>query len=111
MEAGLLKIDRGVLPAVARDLPRAVALQVQAAWLRPNLLRLAHTWMLHGAEACSSGRALHTVGGEWVVVQLSLHMHPAMLLAGVCTRPVATAMLALDSSRPAGLQVRGGARE
>jgi hypothetical protein len=88
------------------ELSQAVALQVQAAWLWPNLLQLAHTWLLHAKDHTSRGVELVTTGCDWVATQLAVHLHPAVMQSGMGNKIMAPAVAAVGSNRPAGLQVR-----
>jgi hypothetical protein len=85
-----------------------VALQVQAAWLGPNLLRLAHAWLLQAPP----DNAIRVVSllfciYEWAEVQLAPRMHPCVLQLGVGGPAVAAAVAAGGSVPPEQLQVSG----
>jgi hypothetical protein len=89
----------------------AVALQVYAAWLHPNLQRphlqrLAHALLVTVMEGDATYIEISPTVCNWVLTLLSVHLHPAVLDLGVGTSPaLAAAMAAVGSQRPQGLQV------
>jgi hypothetical protein len=85
----------------------AVTLQCQYSWLRPNLVRLAHTWLRHIKHG--EPNRLTQLGDAaltWVAVQLAPMTHPTIVALGVGGPHVAAAVPLLGKRPPAGLRVR-----
>jgi hypothetical protein len=85
-----------------------VALQVQAAWLRPNLLRLLHVWLGQAKDADTTAAHLLEMANAWVTAQLAPAMHPAAVQRGLAGPAVAAAVAALGSARSKEVQVSYG---
>jgi hypothetical protein len=88
------------------DVLSAVSLQVQAAWLRPNLLRLANAWLLQ-AQPDNAARVVNLIHGtyKWAEVQVAPRMHPRVLQLGLGGPSVAAAVAATGGGRPERVQV------
>jgi hypothetical protein len=100
-----------VMSAGDEDMHSALSLQVQAAWLRPNLLRLQHAWLHHiQAEQVSTAINMQNVPSTWAQVQRAPSLHPAVVQLGESGPAVAAAVSQLGSRRLEELQVRGGGR-
>jgi hypothetical protein len=91
--------------SIGRGLPAAVALQVQAAWLRPNLLRLMHVWLLQATASDTMADFMVKLARRWVNVQLNPALHPAVVQQGLGDPAVAAAVAAADSTRCKEVQV------
>jgi hypothetical protein len=97
------------IKAGEEDLESAVSLQVQAAWLRPNLLRLQHAWQHHvQAEHVAMAVNMQNAAQAWALVQRAPSLHPAVVQLGPSRPAVAAAVMQLGSGRLAELQVSGG---
>jgi hypothetical protein len=81
----------------ADDLASAVALQVQAAWARPNLLGLMHAWLLQATAADMMAPFMLKMACRWVDVQLAPAWHPVAVQLGLQGPAVAAAVAALGS--------------
>jgi hypothetical protein len=92
------------------DIPSAVALQVQAAWLRPNLLRLLHTWLLQADEGqADEASRLLLFAWDLLFVQLAPTTHPLRMQLGATGGPaLSAAMAAVGDRGVANMQVGAG---
>jgi hypothetical protein len=77
----------------ADDLVSAAVLQVQAAWLRPNLLRLQHAW-LHNVQQKQTDVpiSMRDIVQGWGLAQRAPSLHPAVVHLGVGRPAVAAAV-------------------
>jgi hypothetical protein len=88
------------------DLVLAFTLQSQSSWLRPNLVRLAHTWLRH--IKYGEPNRLTQLGDAaltWVAVQLAPVTHPRIVALGMGGPAVAAAVGKLGKRPPPGLRV------
>jgi hypothetical protein len=85
-----------------------VALQVQAAWLGPNLLRLMHVWLLHAKQSDVSGVHLLRFAYDLVNTQLSPAMHPAVVQRVFCNPGLAAVAAGVGRTCTKELQVSSG---
>jgi hypothetical protein len=81
------------------DLSSAVSLQVQAAWLRPNLLRLTQAWLLQAQVPHASKAMCVYVVWKWLYLQLAPAMHPLKTQLGTAGPAVAAAMAEVGNRR------------
>jgi hypothetical protein len=91
----------------ADDLQAAALLQIQAAWLRPNLVRLQHAWLHRIQEdQISLAVSMEDIAQGWALVQRAPSLHPAVVQLGAGGPPVAAALKQLGSRQLEELQVR-----
>jgi hypothetical protein len=90
------------------ELLSAVALQVQAAWLRPNLLHLMHAWLLQAGEGEVTAVHVLRLSYDLVNTQLAPAMHPAVVQLGLGGPAMEAAVAAVGSKRLQEVQVSSG---
>jgi hypothetical protein len=91
----------------ADDLQSATILQVQAAWLRPNLLRLQHAWLLNVPDYQTDlASSMVDAAQGWALAHRAPSLHPAVVELGVGRPAVAATVKQLGSRQLEELQVR-----
>jgi hypothetical protein len=95
------------MTAAGGDVVSALSLQVQAAWLRPNLVTLLDAW-LHRIQAKQVDIAANMRDNTraWAEVLTAPNLHPALAQLGYSGPAAAAAAAQLGSVRPVTLQVR-----
>jgi hypothetical protein len=79
-------------------------LQSRAAWLGPNMVRLARAW-LHQVPDGTPALTIIAMARHWVAMQLDFRVHPLVVQLGLSSRTETAAVATLKNPIPY-LQVR-----